>query len=66
MPEGFRAELARALEASGDAVAIRARNPGEAYRQYLTIVLRKLDATIARTEGNGADEARPTTPMPTS
>ena len=59
MPESFRAELARELEASGDAVAIRARNPGEAYRQYLTIVLRKLDATIARTEGNGVDEARP-------
>ena len=59
VPEGFRAELARELEASGDAVAIRARNPGEAYRQYLTIVLRKLDATIARTEGNGVNEARP-------
>jgi phosphoenolpyruvate carboxylase len=59
VPESFRAELARALEASGDAVAIRARNPGEAYRQYLTIVLRKLDATIARTEGNGGGEGRP-------
>ncbi|HSA67854.1 MAG TPA: phosphoenolpyruvate carboxylase, partial [Methyloceanibacter sp.] len=59
VPESFRAELARELEASGDAVAIRARNPGEAYRQYLTVVLRKLDATIARTEGNGADEGRP-------
>ncbi|MGB8709949.1 MAG: phosphoenolpyruvate carboxylase, partial [Methyloceanibacter sp.] len=59
VPEGFRAELARELEASGDAVAIRARNPGEAYRQYLTIVLRKLDATIARTEDNGADAGRP-------
>ena len=59
VPESFRAELARELEASGDAVAIRARNPGEAYRQYLTCVLRKLDATIARTEGNGVDEGRP-------
>ena len=37
----------------------RARNPGEAYRQYLTCILRKLDATIARTEGNGAGEGRP-------
>ena len=44
VPEGFRAELARELEASGEAVAIRARNPGEAYRQYLTIVSRKLDS----------------------
>jgi phosphoenolpyruvate carboxylase len=59
VPDGFRAELARELEASGDAVAIRARNPGEAYRQYLTIVLRKLDATIARTAGNGSGEGRP-------
>ena len=59
VPENFRAELARELEASGDAVAIRARNPGEAYRQYLTCVLRKLDATIARTEGSDASEGRP-------
>ena len=59
VPESFRAELARELEASGDAVAIRARNPGEAYRQYLTCVLRKLDATIARSEDNGADAGRP-------
>src|SRR6476660_3863988 len=59
VPEGFRAELARELEASGEAVAIRARNPGEAYRQYLTIVLRKVDSTLARTEGNDADSGRP-------
>ena len=67
VPESFRAEFARELEASGEAVAIRARNPGEAYRQYLTIVLRKLDATLARTEGNGANARRvPITPMPTN
>ncbi len=60
VPESFRAELARELEASGDAAGIRARNPGEAYRQYLTCVLRKLDATIARTEGAAeAPEGRP-------
>jgi phosphoenolpyruvate carboxylase len=59
VPDGFRAELARELEASGDAVAIRARNPGEAYRQYLTCVLRKLDATVARTEDNGEAGNRP-------
>ena len=39
---------------SGEAEAIKARNPGEAYRQYLTCVLRKLDATIARAEGGTA------------
>src|SRR5262249_16271929 len=59
VPDSFRAELDRELEASGDAVAIRARNPGEAYRQYLTIVLRKLDATIAHTEGDGLSERWP-------
>ena len=51
VPAKFRAELGRALEASGEADAIRARNPGEPYRQFLTLVLRKLDATSARVEG---------------
>lgn len=51
VPEGFRAELARQLAESGQARAIAGRNPGEAYRQYLTCVLRKLEATIARNEG---------------
>jgi phosphoenolpyruvate carboxylase len=51
VPPGFRDELARELEASGEGAAIRARNPGEPYRQYLTLVLRKLDATMARIEG---------------
>ena len=47
----FAPSLTRALEGSGEAEAIRTRNPGEPYRQYLSIVLRKLDATIARVEG---------------
>jgi phosphoenolpyruvate carboxylase len=51
VPDGFRGELGRALESSGEADAIAARNPGEPYRQFLTVVLRKLDATIARVEG---------------
>jgi phosphoenolpyruvate carboxylase len=51
VPESFRAELARELDASGEGASIAARNPGEPYRQYLTLVLRKLDATIARIEG---------------
>ena len=51
VPPGFRPELERALQASGEAEQIKARNPGEAYRQFLSIVLRKLDATIARVEG---------------
>jgi len=51
VPDTFRNELTLALEASGEADAISARNPGEPYRQYLTVVLRKLDVTIARIEG---------------
>jgi phosphoenolpyruvate carboxylase len=58
VPESFLAELERELAASGEAEAIKARNPGEAYRQYLTCVARKLDATIARSEGREI-EARP-------
>ena len=51
VPEAFKAELAHALSESGDARAIAGRNPGEAYRQFLTCILRKLEATIARNEG---------------
>ena len=51
VPESFRETLERELEASGVGAAIAARNPGEAYRQYLTCMLRKLDGTIAQTEG---------------
>jgi phosphoenolpyruvate carboxylase len=51
VPPDFQAELARALGGSGEAGAITKRNPGEPYRQYLSIVLRKLDATIARAQG---------------
>ncbi|TXM93466.1 phosphoenolpyruvate carboxylase [Methylobacterium sp. WL30] len=51
VPETFRAELARALSESGDAKAIAGRNPGEAYRQYLSCILRKIEATIRRNEG---------------
>jgi phosphoenolpyruvate carboxylase len=51
VPPGFREELARALAASGDEERIKTRNPGEPYRQFLSIVLRKLEARLARVEG---------------
>jgi phosphoenolpyruvate carboxylase len=51
VPPGFRAELDRALEGSGEAEAIKTRNPGEPYRQFLSVVLRKLDARLAQVEG---------------
>ena len=62
--ESFRAELDDALDATGEADAIRTRNPGEPYRQFLTTVLRKLDGTIVRIQ-SGAPAAT-VTPMPTS
>ncbi|MEG6507846.1 phosphoenolpyruvate carboxylase [Methyloligella sp. 2.7D] len=49
--EALRAEL----EASGEADEITVRNPGEAYRQYVTCLLRKLDATIEKTQGGSPD-----------
>ncbi|HSD92905.1 MAG TPA: phosphoenolpyruvate carboxylase, partial [Methyloceanibacter sp.] len=51
VPQGFSAELERALEATGKPERIKSRNPGEPYRQYLSIVLRRLEATMARVEG---------------
>jgi phosphoenolpyruvate carboxylase len=51
VPESFREELTRSLDASQDGETIRMRNPGEPYRQFLTLVLRKLDATLARIQG---------------
>jgi len=51
VPQSFRDELRRELESTEEAEAIAARNPGEPYRQFLTVVLRKLEASIARVEG---------------
>ncbi len=51
VPTAFREALSRQLAESGQARAIERRNPGEAYRQYLSCVLRKIEATIARNEG---------------
>jgi phosphoenolpyruvate carboxylase len=51
VPQSFRDELRRELESTGEAEAIAARNPGEPYRQFLTVVLRKVEASVARVEG---------------
>ena len=45
-PVAFRKELKAMLDLSGDGDEIAARNPGEHFRQFLTCILRKLDATI--------------------
>ena len=47
---GFREALARELAASGDAERIQQRNRGEVYRQFVTCMLRKLDATLTSAE----------------
>jgi phosphoenolpyruvate carboxylase len=52
VPESFQGELGHVLKMSGEAEAIAQRNPGEPYRQFLTCVLRKLDATVLRAEGS--------------
>jgi len=46
----FREALARQLERSGQGDAIARRNPGEVFRQFLTCVLRRLDATLVCAE----------------
>ncbi|MGH8750669.1 MAG: phosphoenolpyruvate carboxylase [Burkholderiales bacterium] len=46
----FRAALNAALECSGDGAAIAARNPGELFRQYLSCIMRRLDATLEQVE----------------
>ncbi|MGH8728344.1 MAG: phosphoenolpyruvate carboxylase, partial [Burkholderiales bacterium] len=48
VPESFRRALNETLTAASDAEAIRGRNPGELYRQYLAVMLAKLDSTIAK------------------
>ncbi|ODA66284.1 Phosphoenolpyruvate carboxylase [Methyloligella halotolerans] len=54
--EGFTKALEAELAASGREAQIEARNPGEAYRQFLTCVLSKLESTILRTEGKTAPD----------
>ncbi len=59
VPEGFRGTLAQALDMSGDAENIAQRNPGEPYRQFFTCILRKLDATTRRADGEELDLGTP-------
>ncbi|MGQ0445669.1 MAG: phosphoenolpyruvate carboxylase [Beijerinckiaceae bacterium] len=49
----FRAALASALARDFGGVLIAQRNSGEPYRQFLSCVLRRLRATIARFENRG-------------
>jgi phosphoenolpyruvate carboxylase len=58
IPESFRDELESALGRIDGADAIRARNQGEPYRQYASVVLRKIDGTIRATKGEADGGAR--------
>ncbi len=59
IPAAFGEDLARELRQSGAEEVITQRNPGEPYRQYLTCVLRKLDATILRADGGDLEVGTP-------
>jgi len=50
LPEEFAGALERVLAASGEGEAIRHRNPGEVFRQYVTAQLRRLERTLAAAE----------------
>lgn len=46
VPDAFRAELEKQLEASADGKAVAARNPTELFRQYFTALRLRLGATL--------------------
>ncbi len=50
VPAEFRTALDAALAASGEAVGIAARNPGEVFRQFAACMKRKLEATLEAAE----------------
>lgn len=50
LPESFSAAVAQALAKHPDGERIAHRNPGELFRQFLSCMLHRLDATIASTE----------------
>jgi len=50
LPQEFASALERVLAASGEGEAIRQRNPGEVFRQYVTAQVRRLDRTLAAAE----------------
>ncbi|GJD61658.1 phosphoenolpyruvate carboxylase [Methylobacterium frigidaeris] len=59
VPEAFASALAGALALQPDGEAIARRNPGEPYRQFLTCLSRRLDATVAGLENSGSAPAGP-------
>lgn len=56
--ENFREELASRLAEFSDAAAIETRNQNEPYRQFVSTILRKIDQTIAATNGGSTTGPR--------
>jgi phosphoenolpyruvate carboxylase len=50
VPAGFAVVLSENLERSGDGENIARRNPGEVFRQFVTCIKKKLDATLSAVE----------------
>ena len=48
IPGSFAAELARVLATNPHSDAVIARNPGELFRQFLTCIIERIDATAAK------------------
>jgi phosphoenolpyruvate carboxylase len=58
-PLWFQRAVVKALAESGDAATIAARNPGELFRQYLSVMLRRLAATRSHAERGWSETATP-------
>ena len=55
----FRAALDEALAFSGRGEELRRRNPGESFRQYLSSMTDRLDATERKIQGDTPSQAKP-------
>ncbi|HEX7663179.1 MAG TPA: phosphoenolpyruvate carboxylase, partial [Polyangiaceae bacterium] len=58
IPQMLRAELDKRLDALKDASSIRSRNEPEPYRQFASLILYKLDQTLAATRGEEPKDLR--------
>jgi phosphoenolpyruvate carboxylase len=56
--ESFRDELDRQLSRLSDPQSITSRNQKELYRQFASVILRKIDQTIAATRGEATTDVR--------
>ena len=65
-PPAFRTALARALEASNDGERLAARNPGELCRQWLSVVQRRLAATVSESQRKRVGEGLTSPPYSTA